>query len=91
MAEVLTTPVQQLSKDYQIVSLYLNWVTSHIEITLQASDGSMPVFKYDGDIAKNILSLLLTANLTLNSLHKRILKRLNDDGLLVGVISGVPQ
>lgn len=49
------------------------------------------VERYDGEAALAMLNALETANLSTNSLHKRVLQKLrNDNRLPAGAVSGVP-
>jgi hypothetical protein len=47
--------------------------------------------QYEGAEACTMLRALNKANLTTNSLHKRILDRLIADKVLVGAVAGVPE
>lgn len=72
-------------------SLVLDWAHSMIRIVLHDSIGNTLKVRYDGDKAIQLMSALNTANLSTNSLHKRILNQLSNDGYLpVGSVSGTP-
>lgn len=94
MAEkvTLTVPVTRPSvTDYIIGSLHLDWSGSRIDVTLLGSDGSTTTASYTGATALTLMSALNTANLSVTSLHKRVVQRLQTDGLLgAGSISGTP-
>lgn len=90
MAEIVTTPLAAQNKTYEVKEIYLNWDTQYIKIVLQDSNGARPAFEFSGDVSVNMMKILNTANLTNNSLHKRILTFLLSNGLIAGTISGVP-
>mgnify|MGYP001606487925 CR=1 FL=1 len=91
-AITLSTPESQPSTpDYQIESLTLDWGGSRIYIVIVCvATGKRRAFDYTGDVAKNLMVALNTANLTTNSLHKRILSKLIIDGKLAGTVTGSP-
>lgn len=72
-----------------VQSLYLNWKDRVVEVTV--GDGTVSkTFIYRGDTALSMMNQLNKANLTSNSLHKRVINQLISDGYLVGTISGNP-
>lgn len=89
----LTTPIPFASRTgYKIVSLLLGWENQTIAITLRGSDNVTLTFYYTGTEAANLMSTLNTANLSTNSLYKRILTKLASDNYLpVGTITGTPE
>lgn len=86
----LTVPVVQTRNTYEVKVLNLDWDAAHIHIRLLGSDGVVQVFNYDGLVATSLMTILNTANLSTNSLQKRILQKLVADGLLAGTVSGTP-
>lgn len=90
MAEILTTPGNMIVKTYEVKELYLNWDSKLVRVGLQDSLGARPKFEFTGDEAQTLMSTLNTANLTNNSLHKRILTYLTNQGYLTGSIAGIP-
>ena len=85
---------------YQVVFLSLNWESPEIVIRLRGTNGELRAFVYGGrgplvsqedrDAARTMIVALNKANLSTASLHRRILQRLNADGLLAGTINGAP-
>lgn len=70
-------------------SLLLNWKDKIIEVHI----GNGVVQKrigYTGEEAANLMITLNKANLTTNSLHKRVLNKLIADGHIDGTVSGSP-
>jgi len=93
MAELLTltTPVTTPSiTTWRVVSLLLDWDAATIAIGLRGSGAERLSHAYTGPNATTMMIALNKANLTSNSLHKRILTQLNADGILAGTISGSP-
>ena len=85
----LTTPKPSVTS-YRVVVLYLDWQHAHIQIGLLGPLGEQASFIYDGEEATNLMIVLNTANLSVKSLHKRILEKLIADEKLAGTISGTP-
>lgn len=87
----LTTPVTTPSiTTWRVSSLLLDWDAAVIAITLRGSGGERLSHTYTGANATAQMTALNKVNLTSNSLHKRIIQRLIDDGMLSGTISGSP-
>lgn len=61
-----------------------------IYITVSNGSGVSQNFNYTGSIATNMMNVLNKANLSTNSLHKRVLNQLISDGKLSGTVSGNP-
>ena len=82
----LNTPVMEQEGITVLVvkSIILNWENSSIEIHLGGPDGGkqMPPIYYIGTDAQTLLNQINTMNLTTNSLCKRILQKLINDGYL---------
>ena len=77
------------TSNLKIVSLTLDREKNFILIRLGAN-GVYVNFIYVGSVARTLMNQLNTANLTNNSLHRRIIQRLINDGKLSGDISGTP-
>lgn len=87
----LTTPVTQPTIDnYTVASLTLDWYEARISIILRDNDGKSVHFMYEGATATALMVALNKANLTSNSLQKRIFTQLISDGKLIGTVSGSP-
>lgn len=85
----LSSPVTISS--YKIVMLKLDIREQTITIILHNVDANKDeIFLYTGATALTMMNQLNKANLTTNSLQKRIFERLIADGKLVGTISGTP-
>jgi len=73
----------------QVDSLLLNWRDKRIVVHL--GDGNLQkMVEYTGAEAENLMITLNKANLTTNSLHKRVINKLIADGHIAGSISGSP-
>ena len=76
---------------YSIAALILEWDAKQIIIRLKGDDGSYKTVDYnDSEGAVTLMNQLNKANLTIKSLHRRILEKLIADGKIVGSISGTP-
>lgn len=90
----LTTPfvVDPSSSTFLTVDvLTLNRSRSLIYIETIGSNGVRGRFRYEGATATNMMNVLNKANLTNNSLHRRILNQLINDGKLSGTVTGTPE
>lgn len=61
-----------------------------IDIRLKDDIGKYLSHQYRGDEAVNLMKFLNTANLTVKSMHKRILEKLSADGVIPGTVQGTP-
>lgn len=87
----LTTPVTPPSTNsYQVVRIDLGWEDATINIILKSDIGGYLGFSYIGTEATNLMNALNKADLSANSLHKRVINQLVTDGKLTGTISGTP-
>src|SRR5262245_50775893 len=88
----LTTPeTKPPLTSYRVVSVHLDWDQARIVITLIGSDGINKRVEYTGPTASSIMRSLNTADLSVKSLHRRIIERLQADGILaLGTLSGLP-
>jgi len=85
---------------YRLIGLVLDWERAFIGIRLRGENGEIKSFTYGGDApgvtpedkstALALMVALNKANLTIKSLHRRVLERLIADGKLSGSISGSP-
>ena len=97
---VLTDPVvtpEQISNKYRVVSLVLNHEASSpggvpglVMIQLRDNLGLPFAHQYTGQAALDMIKWLNTANFTTKSMHKRILEKLSNDGVLPGSVTGTP-
>lgn len=97
----LTDPIvvpEQVTAKYRVVSLLLNMevvalptsAPGLIVIDLRDNNDQRLSFRYEGAAATDMIKFLNTANLTTKSMHKRVLEKLNNDGLLPGTVVGTP-
>lgn len=96
MAERLTlttpiTPPAPTTTDYVVRSLYLGWEEALIQVVLRDNNGHTLPCTYEGPPATALMIALNKANLTNNSLHKRIINQLTTDGKVpAGAVTGAP-
>ena len=83
----ITTPA---TTNYRVVRLFLDWPNGLINIDLADENGKITAFQYTNAAATSLMIFLNTANLSIKSLHRRILEKLVADGKLAGTISGTP-
>jgi len=89
--ENLTFTVPQDIQSYSICSLDLDWENALIYIHIKDEDGRKLKIKYEGTQATTLMVSLNKANLSTNSLHKRIFQQLVTDGKLpAGTVTGSP-
>lgn len=81
----LTTPISQ----FTVSKLVLDWTAQALIIVIRTADTSL-WFSYNGIEATTLMRQLNTIDLSVKSLHRRILEKLISDGKLSGTISGVP-
>ncbi len=72
------------------VLLHLNWEKATIKVGFRGDNGEYTSIGYDGAQATALMTALNKANLTTESLHRRLMERAIMDGKLTGTISGVP-
>lgn len=75
---------------YRVVFIQLDWRLRTIMIHLQGENSEIKAFGYEGDEAQTLMVALNKANLSLISLHRRIINKLVADGKLSGTPSGTP-
>lgn len=95
MAESIALAVPEVipeisNSTYRIGRIDLNWTGEHITVYLVGSNGESRAFDYSGATAIALMTGLNTANLSTQSLHKRVLARLIADGKLTGTVAGSP-
>ena len=61
-----------------------------VAVVLRGTSGEVLTHLYEGTVAAQLIQVLNTANLTTQSLERRVLARLIADGVLAGTISGRP-
>ncbi len=81
---------QVVTSFYQVVYLQLNWLGETVLIRLRGQNDEIKQFTYEGAEAVQMMKTLNTANLTTNSLQKRVLNKLVADGKISGTVSGSP-
>lgn len=77
------------TSQFRISNVHFDWDSKKITIVV-IGNGISKTFIYSGTQAQNMLIALNKANLSTNSLHKRIFNQLTSDGLLDGTVSGTP-
>ena len=96
MAEVFDlakpiTPVAPTTSTLRVRSVILAWDERYITIVLRDNNNVESVYNYHDTAATNLMIALNKANLSVKSLHKRILEQLVLDGKLAsGSVSGSP-
>ena len=94
MAEelTLTTPITKPSTlGWTVARLDFNWREAIIHVELLGTNGERLEHDYRGTLATNLMVALNKADLTVKSLHRRVLERLLADVVLDGTISGSPE
>ena len=93
MAETITLttpPVAAVLVDYQVVYLELDWEHARIVVKLRGPDNQRLAHNYLGATAITLMRQLNKLDLSVKSLHRRVLERLVADGVLSGPIAGAP-
>ena len=91
MPESLTPATAVSLADYQVEAVYLGWSVAKLRVWVRNPEGKTEAFEYAGPIALTLMRQLNKANLSVISLHRRILERLSDDGKLpAGTVQGTP-
>lgn len=76
--------------DYKVMLLLLDFEGGQIVAQLRGTNGEKREFRYEGSDALALLTALNKANLTTQSLQKRILLRLIADNKISGNVTGTP-
>lgn len=74
--------------NWKVDQLLLQWAVAHIQIILLGPTGERYEINYNGAVATSLMVTLNKANLSVKSLHKRILEYLITDGKIAGTITG---
>ena len=88
MAETITLTVPP--NTFKVVRLILDLEGPEIMITLAEPGGVRINHRITGPAALSLMQALNKANLSSNSLHKRIISKLITDGVLAGTFAGSP-
>lgn len=87
----LGVPVVTTRNALSVQSLDLNWAGQSITARLLGSDGQSIVCVWNGAVAVSLMTALNSANLSVKSLHRRVLEQSVTDGKVpTGSVSGVP-
>ena len=78
------------TSDYHVIYISFDWERALILIAVRGTHGERREFRYEGDTATTLMVALNKINLSTKSLQRRILERLDSDGLLLGTVSGSP-
>jgi hypothetical protein len=99
---VLTEPVvipEKVTDTYKVIVLTLNWdvivnpTTGEkglVSIDLKDNLGNPFHHQYTGQEALDMMKWMNTADFSTNSMHRRILQKLSNDGVLPGTVTGAP-
>lgn len=93
MAELITlaSPIVPPSiTTYRVVYLAFDWENPSITVGLRGTNSERVNHSYSDATATTLMNQLNVANLSLTSLHKRVIQRLVSDGKIAGTISGSP-
>lgn len=82
----LTTPTDHLT----ISQLVLDWERSNVQISMIGPNNVRLTYSFGGTNAMNAMLALNKADLSVKSLHRRIIEKLVADGVIDGTISGTP-
>ena len=75
----------------QVQKLVLDWAGANIKVFVKDTQGDVIRVNYFGPTATSMMTTLNKADLTSNSLHKRVLNTLAGDGKLpAGTVTGSP-
>lgn len=87
----LTTPISTTDLiNYTVKRLDLNWSDAILHVDVLSNIGKQFSHEYRGIDATNKMIALNKANLSVKSLHRRILEQLITDGILAGTVEGTP-
>ena len=88
----LTAParVSPGTPSWEPILLHLNWEDATVKIGFRGQNGEFESFSYEDAEATTLLRALNKADLTVTSLHKRVMEKVIADGKLAGTISGAP-
>ena len=89
----LTTPESRASYRVCTMNMHLQQAGESSMVMIELKDNLGNDFRhtYAGQTAEDFIKFLNTANLSVKSLHKRILERLTTDGVIPpGTVTGAP-
>lgn len=93
----LTTPIPPSGgvNNYQVIMVNLNWgehiTLARVSVTLKDDSNGIKGYELARETAaRDLMRALNKADLSGNSLHRRIFQKLIDDGHIAGTITGVP-
>jgi len=88
----LTTPFDPIpaTNKWEVIGLNLQRKAATIVITLEGDGGDSFKHVISGATATSLIVALNKADLSSNSLDRRIIQLLIDDGVFAGTISGAP-
>ncbi len=72
------------------ILLHLDWEQATIKAGFRGDNGEYTSIDYNGTEATNLMVALNKADLTVKSLHRRVMEKAITDGKLSGTISGTP-
>ncbi len=84
-----TTP-SIVTTDYRVIFLSMNWEQELVVIHVRGTNGERKEFRYEKAVATALMVTLNKLDLSVKSLQRRILERLNTEGKLIGAVSGAP-
>lgn len=91
MAEALT-PDTAGAEAYRVQSLHLDWAEERIRVWVKTPSGDVDVHAYRAEEAVMLMRALNKADLSVKSLHRRLLEKLvADEKIPAGTISGEPE
>jgi len=82
----LTTAVSE----FEITVVSMSWPLAQVIIVYKNELGHAHSLVITGAAATTMMNDINTGDHTVTSVHKMCLQKLNDDGILVGTISGTP-
>ncbi len=70
--------------------LHLNWEQATIKVGFRGDNAEYTSVGWEGSAALALMTALNKADLSVSSLHRRIMEQAVTDGKLTGTISGIP-
>lgn len=84
-----TVPIPAVSA-FTVSTLFFDWPGQVIAVTLAAAGGQVMTHSWTGATATTLMTQLNKANLSVTSLHRRVIDRLIADNVIAGSASGSP-
>lgn len=81
---------QITTTEYRIVEVHLFWDLPVISVKFRGTNGEMREWRVEGTAALAKLKALNTANLSVKSLHRRVMELAIADGVFAGSVAGTP-